>query len=507
MKAAIIFPNQLFKHIPEEFEGCEIILSEDPLFFGDWKYKAKFHKQKLAYHRATMKQYELYLIDKGYKVTYLNYQESYKNGEMYLFDYLIDRGVDLVVIYSYPDFVLNKRIDKYAANNTVKVERISSPMFLDSLPLFDKVFKNKKSYLMASFYSEQRKRLGILVDAKGQPKGGKWSFDEENRKKLPANIQLPKVEFPKQNKVKAEAVEYVNKNFSENYGELEKVLYPTNFDEAEQWLNNFLKQRFSLFGDYEDAIASKENWLFHSVLTPMLNNGLLTPHQVIEVALKAAEKYNVSLNSLEGFIRQIIGWREYMAALYEKEGVFMRTKNFWGFTQTMPKAFYTAETGVAPVDTVIKRLNKTAYNHHIERLMILGNFMLLCEIAPDEVYQWFMEMYIDAYDWVMVPNVYGMSQYADGGLICTKPYISGSAYVLKMSDFKKGEWCKIWDALYWRFIVKHEDVIKNNHRMRMMVAMAKKMDSKKMEAHINIAEDYLTALYAGHANKNKQQLV
>jgi deoxyribodipyrimidine photolyase-related protein len=160
----------------------------------------------------------------------------------------------------------------------------------------------------------------------------------------------------------------------------------------------------------------------------------------------------------------------------------------------MPKAFYNGSTGIEPVDVVIKRVLEKAYSHHIERLMILGNFMLLCEIDPDEVYKWFMEMYIDAYDWVMVPNVYGMSQYADGGLICTKPYISSSNYILKMSNFEKGNWCEIWDALYWRFIFKHKKVLAKNPRMSMMIVQLNKMDDKKLKQHLNIAERFLEQL-------------
>lgn len=507
MKVFIVFPHQLFKQILSDTKDTEIILTEDPLFFGDCKYKAKFHKQKLAYHRATLKQYQKYLEGKNFKVSYLEYKEKYNKGRAYIADYLKEKKIEKVYTYTPYDYILELRLKKYIKENGIELEFVSSPMFLNSEDLFDKIFAKKKSYLMASFYNEQRKRLNILVDKSGNPTGGKWSFDENNRKKLPKDIELPKIDFPKQDTYKKEAVEYINRHFGNNYGELERVLYPTSFLEAEQWLDNFLNQRFKLFGDYEDAISAKDSWLFHSILTPMLNVGLLTPKQIINRTLKLAEQNNTPINSLEGFIRQIIGWREYMYSIYRKEGTFMRTKNFWGFTQELPKAFYTAQTGIAPVDTIIKRLNKTAYNHHIERLMILGNFMLLCELKPDGIYKWFMEMYIDAYDWVMVPNVYGMSQYADGGLICTKPYISGSAYVLKMSDFKKGDWCKIWDALYWRFIFKQQDTLKKNHRMSMMVAMVNKMDKEKLENHITTAEEYLEQLYSGKSNKSEHLLV
>jgi deoxyribodipyrimidine photolyase-related protein len=200
--------------------------------------------------------------------------------------------------------------------------------------------------------------------------------------------------------------------------------------------------------------------------------------------------------SIEGFVRQVIGWREYMLMLYMKRGGSLRTRNFFQYTNKMPSGFYTASTGIEPVDCVIKRVLDTGYCHHIERLMVLGSFMLLCEIAPDDVYQWFMEFFIDAYDWVMVPNVYGMSQYADGGSMTTKPYICGSNYILKMSNFKRGEWCTIWDALYWRFVDKHYSLMKGNPRMGMMAVMRDKLAaSGVLSEHLRIGNEYLERLY------------
>lgn len=200
------------------------------------------------------------------------------------------------------------------------------------------------------------------------------------------------------------------------------------------------------------------------------------------------------MNSLEGFIRQIMGWREFIRIVYEREGSHQRTKNFWGFERKIPKSFWLGKTGILPVDNVIQKLLQTGYSHHIERLMVMGNFMLLCEFHPDEVYRWFMEMYVDAYDWVMVPNVYGMSQFADGGLITTKPYISGSNYLLKMSDYPKGVWTEIWDGLFWRFIYVHRDFFLKNPRMGMMVKMFDKMPEEKQNHHIDVAKNFLKKL-------------
>jgi deoxyribodipyrimidine photolyase-related protein len=279
-----------------------------------------------------------------------------------------------------------------------------------------------------------------------------------------------------------------------NYGDIESFYSPITHKKAEEHLNQFIQERFVLFGDYEDAIVKEEHWLWHSVLTPMLNIGLLCPKQIINEVLNAHSVQHFPLNSLEGFIRQILGWREFIRGIYTLDGVKQRTTNHFGYSRKIPKSFWTGDTGIVPIDQTIKKLLKTGYSHHIERLMVMGNFMMLCEFDPDEVYQWFMEMYVDAYDWVMVPNVYGMTQYADGGLMTTKPYCSGSNYILKMSDYKKGEWCKTWNALYWRFIYVNQEEFAKNIRMSMMVNLARKMEGPKMDEQLKIAEEFLFSL-------------
>ena len=227
----------------------------------------------------------------------------------------------------------------------------------------------------------------------------------------------------------------MKQHFSQNYGSADAPhFFVATFKEAEDWLSDFFKNRFEKFGMYEDAIVADENILHHSVLTPMLNTGLLIPQQIIDAVLVHAKKYNTPLNSLEGFIRQIIGWREFIRIVYEREECKQRTTNNWKFKRKIPASFWTGTTGILPIDITIKKVLQTGYCHHIERLMVLGNFMLLCEFDPDEVYRWFMEMFIDAYDWVMVPYAYGLTQMADGGLRMTRPYVSGRNYLMKWSD-------------------------------------------------------------------------
>jgi deoxyribodipyrimidine photolyase-related protein len=271
-------------------------------------------------------------------------------------------------------------------------------------------------------------------------------------------------------------------------------LYPTDFEQARTWLNRFLEDRFLEFGVYEDAIVARESVLHHSVLTPMLNAGLLIPSEIIDTTLKFAKEYDVPLNSLEGFIRQIIGWREFIRGMYELRGTRQRITNYWQFSRSIPAAFWNGTTGIEPIDQTILKLQESAYCHHIERLMVLGNFMLLCEFDPDEVYEWFMVFFIDAYDWVMVPNVYGMSQFADGGIFATKPYISSSNYLLKMSDYKRGSWCDIWDALFWNFMDKQRAFFLQNPRIGMLVQQFDKMSKEKQEIIRKIAQEFLQNL-------------
>ncbi len=218
------------------------------------------------------------------------------------------------------------------------------------------------------------------------------------------------------------------------------------------------------------------------------------PMEVVDQAIHYANEHEIPINSLEGFVRQIIGWREFIRGMYEAKGSDSRTANYWNHTRKMPASFYDGTTGIEPVDDTIKKVLRDGYSHHIERLMIIGNFMLLCEIDPKEVYRWFMELYIDAYDWVMVPNVYGMSQFADGGFFATKPYISGSNYVLKMSNYSKGPWQKTWDGLFWRFMDIHRDFFLKNPRLGMLVRTFDKMSDDKRMAHYDNAQKFLDRL-------------
>lgn len=487
-EAILIFPHQLFKCSPILDVNAEIYLIEEFLFFNHYK----FHKQKVAFHRASMKAYADYLNDKGKTVNYID-AISDDCDVRDLIPKLVDKGIEKIHIIDPTDNWLEKHIK--SVSDGIDVKWYESPLFINNKDELSSFFKpSKKKFFQTSFYKNQRKDRSILM-VSDEPEGGEWTYDSENRKKYPKDKTPPSIQFPDKTDYHKEAENYVNDHFKNHYGELNDfVVYPIDFGSAESWLNQFFNQRFHEFGPYEDAIVKEEHFLNHSLLSPLINVGLLDPTDVIDKAIDFAKSNDVPINSLEGFVRQILGWREFIRGVYEVKGTEERTKNFWNFDRKIPKSFYDGTTGIKPVDDVIKKVNKTAYAHHIERLMILGNFMVLCEFDPDEVYQWFMELFIDAYDWVMVPNVYGMSLYADGGLMSTKPYISSSNYIMKMSNYSKGDWQETWDSLFWTFMDKHRDFFSGNPRLGMLLGNLDKMNKETLENHLKNAEKFIKSL-------------
>lgn len=490
--ATILLPNQLFAEHPGLVEPSgRVVLFEDPLYFGDSHYPARMHKQKLWLHRASMARYHLDLVAKGIKAEIYTY-EGRTDACLRLFRRLAMDDVNHVVMADPVDFIAQRRLKEAANSVGIAIEMRRSPGFLNTPTDNAAWFNGRKRWFMAEFYKSQRRRLNILMNG-DQPIGGQWSFDEDNRKKVPKSLlaSLPRIDWPAHDAIDQSAKERVNSEFPDALGELDRLYYPTSHKAAAAWLTQFLERRFNRFGAFEDAIVEGESWLWHAVLSPTLNIGLLTPRQVLDATLEYAQTRDIPINSIEGFVRQIIGWREFIRATYEDLGIQMRTTNHWGHNRRMPASFYNGTTGIDPIDDTIRRILKTGYCHHIERLMVLGGFMFLCEIHPDDVYCWFMEMFVDSYDWVMVPNVYAMSQHADRGLITTKPYFSGSNYIRKMSHWGKGGWTDVWDGLYWRFIFKHRDSLATNPRWSMMCRAAARLDPGKKEKHLSVATAFL----------------
>ena len=335
------------------------------------------------------------------------------------------------------------------------------------------------------------------MDKDGKPIGGKWSFDSENRKKLPNNIIIPKIDIKESDKyIKEsdkyikESVEYININFTNNYGSLDNFIYPIDYNSSIDWLNEFLTKKLNNFGPYEDAVHTDHDFIFHSVLTPMMNIGLLTDNEVISSSIKYynIHKKNINFASFEGFIRQIIGWRTYIYAIYILEGDKMYNTNQLGNTKNISEKWWSS-INIKPIDVLINKIIKYGYVHHIERLMYLSSWMLMNNIKPKEVYRIFMEWTIDAYEWVMIPNVFGMGQFSSN-IMMTRPYFSSSNYILKMSNFKKEEWCEIWDAVYYTFINKHLKLLSSNYATAMQVKHWKNKSKIEQQKLLIIAKKY-----------------
>jgi deoxyribodipyrimidine photolyase-related protein len=486
--AVLIFPHQLFDPHPALNRKTRVYLVEAPRFFRDEEVPLRFHRQKLALHRASLKAYQERLAGLGHIAHYLDFLIDPQMAG--LWELLRKDGVEVLHVADPVDFALEQKLVEGARTAGLKLQVIETPAFINSRVEVREYFQDATHFHQTSFYIHQRRERGILLEG-DKPRGGRWTFDVENRRRLPKGLEVSRPPSITENDFHREARAYVNAGFADHPGSLEEGLYPVTHEEAQAWLRDFLENRLGLFGDYEDAISAREPVIFHSVLSPLINIGLLTPRQVLEETLAYAREHPVPLNSLEGFVRQVLGWREYVRAVYLLAGERQRAANFFGHTRPLPPGFYDGTTGVLPLDTVIRRVLATSYAHHIERLMVLGNFLFLCEVDPREVYRWFMDLFIDSYDWVMVPNVFGMSQFADGGLMMTKPYFSSSNYLRKMSDFPPGDWCGLWDALYWRFVEKNRDYLAQNPRLVPMLRYLDRLTQEKRRTLMKTAEDFL----------------
>ncbi len=486
----LVYPHQLFRESPALSKTRTIMLAEDPWFF----LRHRFHAQKLVLHRAGMQAYRDYLDHEGYAVSYLESADLPTSADV--ITHLSKDGIKEVHLCDPLEHGLAKEIQTASTEQGIRLITYESPMFLCDREYLRRFYKDGRRFHLTDFYIAQRKRLNILLEADGKPVGKRWTFDTLNREPLPGDIPTPPVWRPEWNEYVKNAAIYVREQFPGALGDPDDFSWPVTFDDAHRWFLDFLAQRLAQFGRYEDAIHGNETFLFHSALSPLLNCGLLIPAEVVDTTLEYARGHEIPIESLEGFIRQVTGWREFVRAVYLIAGEREQASNVLMLSHRVPPCFWTATTGIEPVDTVIRRVHDHAYCHHIERLMVLGNIMLLAEFHPDQVYTWFSEFFIDAYDWAMVPNVYGMSQFADGGMMSSKPYVSGSRYILRMSNFGKGPWCELWDALYWRFLYVHRDIFAHNPRMAPFIAYITRMPEERRSVLIDRAGQYLASIGA-----------
>lgn len=467
----------------------------------------KHHIQKISGLFAAMRSFSQVLKSKGHRVTYIkisdptNRHNFLENLQLLCQKYSVE-----TFAYQLPDeYRLDILFKSIASTLDIPTKVYDTEHFLTKRDELKTFFEGKKTYLMESFYRAQRKKYQVLMDGK-QPISGKWNYDLENRKKLTNMELIPKPKFPQNDltKVYQEVIEadlpFIGKINPRQF------IWPINSEQAEEIFDAFLETQLPLFGTYQDTMV-QENWtLFHSRISFALNTKMLQPIHVV----RKAEEYwkqneeKISIAQVEGFIRQILGWREYMRGVYWAQMPSYANKNYFYHTRPLPNYFWTGDTKMNCISTTVKQSLDHAYAHHIQRLMVTGNFLLMAGINPDEVDVWYLGIYIDAFEWVEITNTRGMSQYADGGIVATKPYVSSASYLHKMGDYcsncfyeknrKTGERACPFNSLYWHFLHENQNKLQGNPRMGMMYRVWNKFSLENQESILSQARIYLEQL-------------
>ena len=453
----------------------------------------KHHKKKIAYVFSAMRHFALVLEAHGYKLHYTEYTDPDNAGSLFgeVKRLCQEKEITCVVLTQCGEYRLHQDMLSWSERLNIPVEIYDDRRFLSSIDNFKQWANGRKQLRMEFFYREMRKSLSILMDDK-QPRGGKWNFDSANRKALPKNIDLPSPTRFEPDGITQKVIQLVKEHFSDHFGDIDDFNFATTREEALDVLNTFIDERLINFGDYQDAMAQDKPWLFHSHISFYLNSGLLLPLEVIEAAEIAYYEHNLPLNAVEGFIRQILGWREYVRGLYWLKMPSYKAENFLNATRNLPEFFWTGETRMNCLSQCINDTKHNAYAHHIQRLMVLGNFALLAGLHPDDVNEWYLIVYADAYEWVELPNVTGMILFADGGELASKPYAASGSYINKMSNYcqhchysvkeKTGAQACPFNYLYWDFLSRNNEKLGGNQRLAMPYRTWAKMSDEKHQA-------------------------
>ena len=449
--------------------------------------RRRYHQQKLALILAAMRNLASDLRAAGRTVIYYDLDAG-QNIASAISATAKSLGTESFSTFDVIDRNLSRYLTQTSESSGLTWIRLGDPGFLSQAPDVTEMFSRDRPPRMETFYRQQRRAMHILVDTDGNPIGGRWNFDQDNRQKIPSQQALPIEPRAVHNQITQDTMREVAKRFSSHPGNALDLWLPADQTTATAWLRDFIDQRLVGFGTYEDAISSRSEVLFHSALSPLLNIGLVTPDQVVAAALSRAD---VPLNDLEGFIRQVIGWREFIRGIYVMRTHSRQLENKRSHGRAFTPHWYDGTTGIEPLDHAIRTMLRRGWNHHIERLMILANLMNLCEIAPQRVYEYFMTHHIDAYDWVMRPNIEGMGMSSSDDAFATKPYICGSNYILKMSDHQKGEWCHVVDGLYWRFVKNHRAELAANARTALTVKSLDRLTAERRTLIFSHAENFL----------------
>ena len=488
----IIFVDQLSSNNPtlEGMNSNDILLFYEPI---ETFYEIKHHKQKITLLVSALRHHIERINHKN--VIHQKIEKNKKHDLVKLLKKIIsNENVKKIIIAKPSDFKIYKDLMFFSQSNNIALEVLDDRKFISSASDFNEWASDKKTRIQEYYYRWLRKKYNIFMNEEGKPVGDKWNFDKDNRK----GIKQLKSDIPERKKLVPDQITFdamvdVEECFPKSIGTLENFSWATTHEEAENLLEDFIERYLLNYGSFQDAINKENTFMFHSLLSPYLNCGLLDPKICIEKAEKKYYESNgeIPINSVEGFIRQVIGWREFIKGVYWENMPKYKNLNYWSHKNKLNSNWYEGTTGIPPLDDAINESSKFAYSHHINRLMIIANLMNLTGINPNDMYRWFMEMYIDSYDWVMVPNVYGMGSYADGGIFSTKPYICGSSYMLKMSNYKKDEWCDTVDGLYWRFVDKNIDFFKSNPRLAVMTRSLEKMDKERKKTIFKKAEKFI----------------
>jgi deoxyribodipyrimidine photolyase-related protein len=451
----------------------------------------KHHKKKIVFIFSAMRHFRVLLEKSGFPVTYVKLDDPGNTGT---FLSEVKRAEnkyspDKVIVTEPGEYRVLRDIQNWKKNLNIPVEILSDDRFLTSHDEFSNWANGRKELRMEYFYREIRKNYKILMDGI-KPEGGKWNYDSENRKPLKEKIIIPKTFMLKTDTITNEVISLVSKSFSDHFGDIKPFHYAVTRDQALKALKKFIKERLTNFGDYQDAMVQGEPWLFHSHIGLYLNSGLLLPLECVKYAEQAYRRGFAPLNAVEGFIRQIIGWREFVRGIYWLKMPKYKPLNFLEAKRKLPNFFWDGETKMNCLSQCIRDTKNNAYAHHIQRLMVLGNFSLISGLNPDEVNEWYMIVYIDAFEWVELPNVSGMILFADGGLLASKPYAASGSYINKMSDYckkcsynvsqKNGEDACPFNYLYWNFLIQNIEKLRGNQRLSLIYKSLERMDKNKV---------------------------
>ncbi len=464
----------------------------------------RHHPKKIALIFSAMRKFAAALEDAGWTVAYSQLDDTENSGSIVgeLLRRAEQTGAQEVICTEPGEWRLINKL----THAPIKTRILGDDRFIASHTNFEDWAEGRKTLRMEYFYRDMRKRTGLLMEGE-EPAEGKWNFDHDNRKPAPGDISPePPLRFEPDN-VTGDVLALVETKFGEHFGELRPFWFATTRAQALEALEHFITHALPRFGDFQDAMLRDEDFLFHAVISPYLNIGLLGPLEVCQAAEKAYEKGDAPINAVEGFIRQIIGWREYVRGIYFLEGPDYASRNALKQTRDLPGVYWGGETKMACMEAAVGQTARDAYAHHIQRLMVTGNFALLAGIDPAQVSEWYLEVYADAFEWVEAPNVVGMSQFADGGVIASKPYVSSGAYINRMSDYCKGCAYKVsqktgegacpFNTLYWHFLDRHRERFSGNPRMGNMYGTWDRMDAEKRKVILSDAEDILAKLDLG----------